>query len=413
MRPLIHRPLLAIAVSALLCPVGCAGDEPSTSASEGDSDSTGTDTTAGNSDSETADTDTDTATSTGTDTDAETTGGVVYDGEPLPPGEPGEWVWVDFPEATCRTGTPTGIGVRYGTSDNLLIYLQGGGACFNTLTCLNNPGSYDISDFAGWSGSWGGWGIFNQDRPENPVGDWNVVYIPYCSGDVFAGEREGVTIDEQPSAMDFVGHRNVGAFLQRVVPTFADAPEVLITGASAGGFGGGFNFVRFADAFPQSAISFVDDSAPILGDDYVTPCLQQQWRDLWGLTETLPPGCDACTGADGGGLTNIATYIAAAVPRANLGLISSTRDGTISIFYAFGVDDCSGFGTMPGGVFEAGLYEYRATQLGPSGWASYFIPSTEHVWTQNSDFYDTEVGGVLLTDWLQDLLDGVIVEVEP
>lgn len=179
MRPLIHRPLLAIAVSALLCSVGCAGDDASTSASEGDSDPSGSDATTDGSDTDTAGTDTDT--SAGTDTDAVTTGGVVYDGEPLPPGEPGEWVWVDFPEATCRTGTPTGIGVRYGTSDNLLIYLQGGGACFNTLTCLNNPGSYDIGDFTAWSGSWGRWGLFNQDRPENPVGDWNVVYIPYAA----------------------------------------------------------------------------------------------------------------------------------------------------------------------------------------------------------------------------------------
>ncbi|MEZ4383635.1 MAG: pectin acetylesterase-family hydrolase [Nannocystaceae bacterium] len=405
-----HRSLLPLLASATIGALGCAGDDTSTGASEGATSTATADTTAVSDSDATADT---ADASTG-DATGETTGdGVVYDGAPLPAGEPGEWIWVDFPDASCRSGSPTGIGVRYGASDNLLIYLQGGGACFNTLTCLNNPGSYDSLDFADWSGSWGRWGIFNQDRPENPVADWSVVYIPYCSGDVFAGDREGVTIDEQPDTMDFVGHRNIGAFLQRVVPTFADAPEVLVTGASAGGFGGGFNFVRVADAFASSAITFVDDSAPILGDDYVAPCLQQQWRDLWGLTETLPAGCDACTGPDGGGLTNIATYIAEAVPRANLGLISSTRDGTISIFYAFGVDGCSGFGTMPGGVFEAGLYEYRATQLSPSGWASYFIPSTEHVWTQNSDFYDTEVGGVLLTDWLAELLAGEAAEVEP
>ncbi|MCB9566092.1 MAG: hypothetical protein H6710_02555 [Myxococcales bacterium] len=411
-RPLALPRSLALALALALGPIAC-GDDTSpasagaseTEASSGSGDATGSTGSGGEA-------------SSGGETSGvgDTTGdpGPTYDGEPLPPGEPGEWVWVDFPDAFCRDGTPTGIAVRYGTSANLMIYLQGGGACWNTLTCFNNPGFYGAPEFAEWVDPWGSIGIFNDESPDNPVGEWSVVYLPYCSGDVFAGGREGVMIDEQPDPMDFVGYRNIGAFLQRIVPTFADAPAVLIAGASAGGFGGGFNFIRFAKAFPKSEITFIDDSAPILADEYTAPCLQQTWRDTWGLTENLPPGCDACTGPDGGGLTNLAAHIAAAVPRANLGLISSTRDATISIFYAFGVDDCSGVGTMPGSVFQEGLFRYRDEELAPSGWGSYFIASNEHVWTQlNSDFFETDVAGVLLTDWVQDLLDGQASHVAP
>src|SRR5262245_7026392 len=50
----------------------------------------------------------------------------AYDGEPLPAAPTGKWVWVDFPDAFCRDGTSTGIGVRYGETDDLVIYFEGG-----------------------------------------------------------------------------------------------------------------------------------------------------------------------------------------------------------------------------------------------------------------------------------------------
>ena len=185
------------------------------------------------------------------------------------------------------------------------------------------------------------------------------------------------------------------------------------SGASAGGFGAGFNFPRFAEAFPESQITLLDDSAPIMADDYVAPCLQSQWRETWNFADTLP-SCPTCTQADGGGLTHLTTYIAERHANANFCLISSTRDATISIFYAFGVDQCSGFGTMTGDLFQAGLYELRDSRLKPSGrWGTYFIADNDHVWTQNNQFYNTEVAGTPLTLWLEDLLAGEIQHISP
>jgi hypothetical protein len=352
-----------------------------------------------------------------TDTDTDTDTGeppIEWHGEPLPLAEPGEWLWVDFPENTrCRSGEPTGIGVRYADSDDLLIYFQGGGACFHSLACLTNPQTADAAEFYGaWAPGLGRSGIFNDDHPANPAADFNVVYVPYCSGDVFAGDREDVEL-EGLDPQQFVGYRNVTAFLDRVVPTFRGAPQVLIVGASAGGFGASFNAIRIARSFPESQVTLVNDSAPLFSDDYVAPCLQQRWRDVWGLDDTIPAGCDACFNPDGGGLSNLFDHISAALPKVNLGLISATRDATISIFYAFGVDACSGFGIFTGDQFQAGLYELRERVLAPNGWGSYFIPANTHVWTQNSDFYNTEVAGAPLTDWLADLMAGDAAQVAP
>ena len=35
---------------------------------------------------------------------------------------------MDFPDAVCNDGSPTGIGINVGTSNNVLVYFAGGGA---------------------------------------------------------------------------------------------------------------------------------------------------------------------------------------------------------------------------------------------------------------------------------------------
>jgi hypothetical protein len=54
----------------------------------------------------------------------------------------GAWTWVPFPRALCRDGSSTGIGVNLGNSDHLMIFVEGGGACFNLATCNGNPSSF-------------------------------------------------------------------------------------------------------------------------------------------------------------------------------------------------------------------------------------------------------------------------------
>ena len=62
---------------------------------------------------------------------------------------PGEWVWIPVEGTSCRDGSPTGMGVRLQEgADKLVIYLEGGGACFSILTCaLYNPDHFSEEDF--------------------------------------------------------------------------------------------------------------------------------------------------------------------------------------------------------------------------------------------------------------------------
>ncbi len=356
---------------------------------------------------------------TGSDTDS-TTGDEPspWDGEPLPAADDGVWTWVDFPEAKCRDGSPAGMGVRYGTGTGLAIYFEGGGACFNTFTCGANPSNYDSGDFDSFIAQAGSGGIYDSGNPDNPLADWTWVYVPYCTGDVHAGARPDGTIDGVAGMQQFVGYLNVGMFLERIVPTFInDTDHVLVTGQSAGGFGAAFNYDRIADAFPGKKVTLLDDSGPPMSDAFMVPCLQQLWRDAWNLDEILPPDCANCFNDNGGGLVNLGRFLAEKHVGQHFALISSLGDNTIRFFFGFGNNDCTAL--VPSTTverFTMGLVDLRDNWLNKptDTWGTFFLSGEQHTWIAGGSFYNATSGAnVKLVDWVSDLLDGTVANVEP
>ena len=428
--------LLPLTASALL---GACGDDKM--GEEGNGDSTGAASTGGEDTNTTPATTDPTTTPTTTDSDAtsgdDASGGTgdptgdptgdstgdpttgepsPYDGEPLPEADDGAWTWVDFPEAKCRDGSGAGIGVRYGTAPGLVIYFEGGGACFNALTCGANPASYNAGQFAGWSGGAGNEGIFATDNGDNPVADWSYVYVPYCTGDVHAGARPDGTLPDDPAPQQFVGYLNVGHFLQRVVPTFlGNVDHVLVTGVSAGGFGAAFNYDRIADAFPGEKVTLLDDSGPPMSDDYMAPCLQKQWRAAWGLNDSMPADCADCFPADGGGIVNLGVYLGEKHKGQKLALISSLGDNTIRFFFGFGKDNCGAlFPDTPEQKYTEGLHDLRDNWLSaPDTWGSFYLSGQQHTWIGGGSYATAQSNGTLLIDWVTDLINGSVSNVEP
>ncbi len=331
-----------------------------------------------------------------------------FDGQPVA-ADPGQWTWVPVPETHCRNGSTTGFGVRLNpSSDKLVIFLQGGGACFNSLSCGTNPSSFSQNNFNNFAGGGGQQGIFDPNNVDNPVRDWNFVFIPYCTGDVHAGNATGVDVPGfgSPSNQSFVGYANVGFDLKRIVPTFPNVTEVLLTGTSAGGFGAAFNYDRIAQAFCPRPVRLIDDSGPIMADSTLAPCLQDRWRQLWDLNSTFPADCLDCSPPGGGGMINYITFLANKYPAGRLGLISSDQDSTIRMFFGFGENSCAQIDSvippnMPGATYAAGLLDLRDNYIGASpAWATYLRASTQHTYLGDDSYYSTTVDGVPLTDWV-------------
>ncbi len=86
----------------------------------------------------------------------------------------------------CQDGSAYTLFAKRGTVNKLLMYYDGGGACWDTLTCgaalcTQNVGSTP----PGLSGS----GFADLTNPDNPFKDWHIVRMQYCSCDVHWGDN--------------------------------------------------------------------------------------------------------------------------------------------------------------------------------------------------------------------------------
>lgn len=379
--------MIAVALS------GCGDDEPS--AVEDGTTTGDVDTTAASSEATT-----------------EEPATVPYDGEPLPLVPDGAWHWVDIEGMQCADGRPSGVGVRAVEGSNkLVLYFKGGGACFNTATCaVTSPlmltGTDAIADNPE--------GILDFDHSDNPLLDYNVVYFPYCTGDIHAGAVPAAAIEGVAEAWDFVGQHNVLTALDRVAPTFPDVEQLAVIGTSAGGLGALANFPKIAEGWPETPTVVLDDSGLIFRDEYLRPCLQQTMRDTWGLADTLP-ACDSCANAEGGGLSELYVWLTDAYPETKFGLIGATRDEIIRVFYGYGNDECAGVFGLPDLGAERlteALTDLQTNVLG-GRFSTYIIDGETHTWSTTPLFYTATSGGVSMRDWFAMFLAGAAPDVSP
>ncbi|NJK33313.1 MAG: hypothetical protein HC927_13430 [Deltaproteobacteria bacterium] len=412
------------------CSADPAGDEAESETETGDADEvgdSGTDDETGDSNSETSSSATTTDTTDETDETTSTTplcgDGNVDPGEECDDGndddfdgcladctaveliEPPalEWTYFEVPDTRCMDGTPAGFGVSYNPdSPNVMIYLEGGGACFNDtcdFTAFNIP-FIPPSD-----------GIFSRDNNNNPVKDWTMIYVPYCTGDIHAGDAEQMLGGQ---LRQFRGYSNITRYLERWVPSFP-AERVLLTGISAGGFGAALNATQVADAYGDEVeLTVIDDSGPPLSNDVIPPCLQQRFRETWNLDATVLAECPECDP------TNFATtyldHVIATHPNLRFGVFSNTSDAIISTYMGFGWgngqhDNCEGTPIpVPALTYAEDLLAIRA--LHESEISTFYVLGLGHT-VLRVGYNITSVGGTSVPEWIAEVLDGQISHVGP
>jgi hypothetical protein len=334
---------------------------------------------------------------------------------------PGKWSWVDFPNALCRDGTATGIGVSPSatSSDKLMIFLEGGGACFNSSTCGTNPSHFDVNTFnVQFLGAEQNLGIFNRADTQNAVADWNMVYFPYCTGDVHTGAAPNTMVPGVPGMQQFVGYFNVGYYLQRVVPTFPGLSRVLLTGQSAGGFGAALEFAQVSRAFGSVPVDLLDDAGPLMNNPYLAPCLEQQIIGLWGLTTNfIQQDCGPDCNDPGNDLLLYWEHLPKTYTGSRFGFIDSTGDTVISSFFGFGASNCTSFAALSASQYEAGLLDMRTQVAADSNAGLFIYDGNDH--TTVVEAYTTRTapasdgGTVQFENWVAALVNGSVTNVGP
>lgn len=337
----------------------------------------------------------------------------MFDGEPIDVPADGAWHFVEVEGMACNGGVQSGVGVRrVEGASRLVLYFKGGGACFNPVTCgftspLMQTGPEAMQANPG--------GVLDFANDENPLLDANIIYMPYCTGDVHAGVLGEQTIPDVEEPWNFVGHNNVLAALDRIVPTFSDPEQLVVLGTSAGGLGALFNFPFIRAGWPTTDTVMIDDSGVILPDAFLDPCLQTQMRERWGFSELLPDACDGCNPDNGGGLSTLLSYLPDTYPDVRFALIASNQDRILRLFYGYGNDACmTGAGVPDLGVDRYGEALWALHDERLEGRVALFeIDSDIHTWSTKSDFYAAETSGVRMADWFQSVLDGPTETVRP
>jgi hypothetical protein len=305
----------------------------------------------------------------------------------------GNWTWNDVDGAFCADGSPTGVAVNLsGNSTNVAIYLEGGGACWDYDSCYSSSstavhimGGFDASNMPFLEVETTVVGVYARNDPTNPLQNFNVVSVPYCTGDAFTGNHVA-TYKGMPT--HHVGHANIMAILPRIVATFPNAQRVVLVGSSAGGIGVAYNWWWVQQAFGNVRVDMIDDSGAALPPPYLKPSLVATWQSAWDLDSGLPPGCADCRTS----LDALVTWNGDNIPNGKGALLEYTRD---SVF--------PGFLGIPTKEFTQGLSVLADRRISPLPRFKYFfVKQASHVLMVHPDLSQN---GVRLWDWIPQMLN--------
>lgn len=332
---------------------------------------------------------------------------------------PNTAVWVAREDMKSRNGDDMGYGALLNpNSDKLLIFLDGGGACFNELTCAFNLSSFNEEDFNDRINSETSL-VLNRNNPENQFAEWNFIFVPYATGDVHAGSNASAQVPNGgPNGQAMLGRNNITIILNDLKTYFDNnggLSEVVLAGSSAGGFGVMPNYFQLksilATNVPTTAI--VDAGQVFLDNSLLTPCLVNQWESLWNISGSFPSDLNMIVQNDYDyDIQKVYEYSSLKYPEDNFGFLSYYEDGTNTFFYGFGQDDCAypPAGPVSGASFKNGLLDLQNDLLGNlSNWKVFYKNGTSHVFLSDSEF-DQTINGTTLNQWLEDLRQGTAID---
>jgi hypothetical protein len=195
-------------------------------------------------------------------------------------------------EPTCSAGTPWSFWVRRGTVNKLLVYYQGGGACWSGLTCGGIPGLVNPT-FKQSTGPFDNPANFSDgfadlSNPDNPFRDWHFVFVPYCTGDVHWGDAVVDHENEITGAITTIRHKgyvNAQVAEKWAREHFVFPEQIFVSGSSAGSYGALVNSLYLQEfPYPSTDVAVLGDAGNgVITDDFLANDLAK-----WGIEQNLP-----------------------------------------------------------------------------------------------------------------------------
>jgi hypothetical protein len=306
----------------------------------------------------------------------------------------------------CIAGTDYSVFSRAGNPSRLLIFEQGGGACwenFYNCTPVVEDGRQEPPTARV--------GIWDFDSKDNPFADYSILYMPYCDGSVFTGDNDvfdplwqafiegafGLPPGAGPPFRFHRGLRNQSAGMDLAKAMFPHASRITVAGSSAGGVGvAGFApfLVRMLYG-NQVKLTVFNDAGPVTSNLDAVDEVAARAAD-WQFGQFFPNSCTDCD--DMGQST--------AIIRWRLDNDSTVReayyetDGDLTNrFFLNLLGDPVAFRNLV--VTEHGLLNAAH----PERYKRFIVAGdTSHTALQTPLFYTQHANGVLLNEWVEDFV---------
>jgi hypothetical protein len=252
--------------------------------------------------------------------------GTVDPSEVIEDGEQTHYLFDPEDGPMCLRGGDYWVSVRAGShaAKDLLIFQQGGGACWSDLcNAFESLGAPAVPAS----------GLLNPTLPGNEFADWNSVYLPYCDGSLFVGDID--IDDNDDGSIDRFHHGliNLSAGLDVAHDRFPDVERIVLAGASAGSYGVLISNMLVRTLWPDAELIIVADCGVGIGkpgDFEFIPNLLEEWNIL----RMVPESCEDCVTDH---ITNLVDWQLERDPLMRFAAIAAYNDAVIGgVFLGLG-----------------------------------------------------------------------------
>jgi len=316
-------------------------------------------------------------------------------------------------EPMCSDGSPWVFFTKRGSVNKLVMYYQGGGACWDYLTCgavkpyKQTAGPNDDPSRATT-------GFADLNDPRNPFRDWNAVFVPYCTGDVHWGDATYVhELNGSQVTIQHKGFVNAQVAEKWAREHFVAPEQVFVTGSSAGAYGAIMHSVYLQEGvYPSTGFAVLGDG----GNGVITQEFLVNDLSKWGIEKHLPSWIPAL-GVPIDQLDPADLYSAPALqyPRSRFATYTTAFDG--------GTGGQTGFYQIMRNPTNIGVWlswwqsscawnervraQNAIAAAAAPNYRSYVGSGSRHTAWGNDKVYTDTTGGVPpLVDWVEAMLDG-------
>jgi Pectinacetylesterase len=325
-------------------------------------------------------------------------------GDPAAPGgsgSAGESDWeniVPGGDCQCADGSEFSFWERRADPTRVVLFLDGGGSCYDGTSCAftGTGGENDYYDYSLSTERPMGSGIFDFARAENPFADYSFIYVPLCTGDAYLGD---VTREYSPElTVEHNGFVNGTAALGYLAEHYRDATQVVVVGKTSGSVAAPVYGGLVADLLPDAQVTVFGGQSGAFPDD---PDFNAEYfGDLWGAYDTMPDWevNEGLTARDWGP-TRFWIQAGLHDPDIVMARFDYAFDQNAARqLEARGIDSSTMVELIDAN--EATIEAAGVTQH------SYTAPGDDHGIFEYEAFYEIEVNGVTLVDWVEALLAG-------